>query len=253
MLTGRQQKILAQIEARQRVRVEDLAAGFATSPQTIRKDLRALERLHHVVRFHGGATLVGEVEYAAPSMRAATAVAAKRAIARAVAALIPQVCTVFLNAGTTTAQVAQRLAQHERLRIITDNVDLAAQLRVSPGVEVIVPGGAVRRSDGAILGAEAVDYIRQFRVDFAIVGAAALAEDGTLLDYDLAEVQVCRAMMARARHVVLALDANKFGRDAPVRLADLADVHTLVTDGAPPPWVASLCDSHEVALILAES
>lgn len=251
MLTRRQQKILTLIEAQQKVRVEDLATDFATSPQTIRKDLQALEHLHHVVRFHGGATLVGGVEYTAPAQRETTAVAAKRAIAAAVSARIPQTCAVFLNAGTTTAQVARHLAGHQHLRVITDNVDLAAEIRSFPGIEVIVPGGAVRRSDGAIMGAEAVDYIRQFRVDFALIGAAALAEDGTLLDYDLAEVQVCRAMMAHARHIVLALDSGKFGRDAPVRLGHLSDIHTLVTEAVPVPWLAPLCRAHEVELILA--
>ncbi|CTQ48219.1 DeoR/GlpR family DNA-binding transcription regulator [Jannaschia donghaensis] len=252
MLTSRQQKILARVETQQRVRVDDLAADFATTPQTIRKDLQALEQLHHIVRFHGGATLVGGIEYTAPAQRETTAVAAKRAIAAAVSARIPQTCTMFLNAGTTTAQVARHLAGHHHLRVITDNVDLAAEIRGFPGLEVVVPGGAVRRSDGAIMGAEAVDYIRQFRVDFALIGAAALAEDGALLDYDLAGVQVCRAMVAHARHIILALDCAKFGRAAPVRLGHLGDIHTLVTEAAPPDWVAGLCRTHDVELILAD-
>lgn len=251
MLTRRQQKILTLLEAQQRVRVDDLATSFATSPQTIRKDLQALEEFHHVVRFHGGATLVGGVEYTAPAQREVTAVAAKRAIAAAVSARIPQTCAIFLNAGTTTAQVARHLAGHRQLRVITDNVDLAAEIRSFPGLEVIVPGGAIRRSDGAIMGAEAVDYIRQFRVDFAVIGAAALAEDGALLDYDLAEVQVCRAMMDHARHVVLALDSGKFGRAAPVQLGHLSGVHTLVTERVSTDWIVPLCARHAVELILA--
>ncbi len=252
MLSQRQRKILNLIEAQSRVRVEELAEQFATSPQTIRKDLQVLAELHHVVRFHGGATVVGGVEYTAPAERAGDAIYAKQSIGAAVAGRIPQTCAVFLNAGTTTAQVARMLSGHSQLRVVTDNVDLAAEMRVFPGLEVIVPGGVVRRVDGAILGAEAVDYIRQFRVDFAVIGAAALAEDGTLLDYDLAEVQICRAMMAHARHVILAIDAGKFGRAAPVKLGHLADVHTVVTDGVFDPWVGPLCKKHEVELVLSD-
>lgn len=251
MLSQRQRKILNLIEAQSRVRVEDLATRFATSPQTIRKDLQVLGELHHVVRFHGGATTVGGVEYTAPAEREGDAFVAKQAIGAAVAGRIPQTCAAFLNAGTTTAQVARLLSGHQQLRIVTDNVDLAAEMRGFAGLEVIVPGGAVRRSDGAILGAEAVDYIRQFRVDYAIIGAAALSEDGSLLDYDLAEVQVCRAMMRHARHVILAIDGGKFGRAAPVMLGHLADVHTLVTDAAQKDWLAPLCAAHEVELVLA--
>ncbi len=253
MLSQRQRKILTVIEAQQRVRVEDLATRFATSPQTIRKDLQALAELHHVVRFHGGAAMVGGVEYTSPAQRLTDAMPAKQAIGAAVAGRIPQTCAMFLNAGTTTAQAARLLSGHQQLRIITDNVDLASEIRAFPGVEVIVPGGALRRSDGAILGAEAVDYLRQFRVDFALIGAAAVAEDGTLLDYDLAEVQVCRAMMTHARHVILAIDSSKFGRSAPVKLGNLSDLHTIVTDAAPQPWIQTACAAHEIELILSSA
>ena len=251
MLSQRQQKILNLIEDHQRVRVDDLADRFATSHQTIRKDLQRLADLHHIVRFHGGATVVGGVEYTAPAQRIGDKVSQKQAIGATVAGLIPPNCAVFLNAGTTTAQAARLLSGHKQLRVITDNVDLASEIRSFSGLEVVVPGGAVRRSDGAILGAEAVDYIRQFRVDFAIIGAAAVSEDGALLDFDLAEVQVCRAMMARARHTILALDSSKFGRNAPVELGHLSNVHTVVSDDGVAEWVSPLCVQHEVELSIA--
>jgi DeoR family glycerol-3-phosphate regulon repressor len=250
-LSPRQRKILTLIETRQRVRVEDLSEKFATTPQTIRKDLQSLADLHHIVRFHGGAALIGGVEYAALSQRETDAQSEKRAIGAAVAARIPNNCAIFLNAGTTTGQVAHLLSGHSQLRVVTDNVDLASKIRAFPGLEVIVPGGVVRRSDGAILGAEAVDYIRQFRVDYAVIGAAAMAEDGSLLDFDLAEVQICRAMMDGARHVILALDGAKFGRSAPVMLSALERVNTVVTAGKIPPWVAALCADQEIDLAIS--
>ncbi|MEM9435199.1 MAG: DeoR/GlpR family DNA-binding transcription regulator, partial [Pseudomonadota bacterium] len=241
------------IEEHQRVRVDDLATQFSTSPQTIRKDLQRLAELHHVVRFHGGATLIGGVEYTSLSQRETVASDQKQAIGTAVAGRLPMNCAVFLNAGSTTQSVAKMLSAHTQLRLITDNVDIASKTRIYPGVEVIVPGGAVRRIDGAILGAEAVDYIRQFRVDYAIIGAAAVSEDGALFDYDLAEVQVCRAMMAGARHTILALDSGKFSRSAPVRLGDLEQVNTVVTDDGLPPWVGELCARKDIDLIIAKT
>lgn len=249
MLSQRQQKILSLIEQTARVRVEDLAERFATSPQTIRKDLQVLAELHHVVRFHGGATLVGGAEYASPAERETEALSAKRAIGAAVAGRLPPSGAVFLNAGTTTMQVARMLTGARHLRVVVDNVDMAAEIRSFQGLEVVVPGGAVRRSDGAILGAEAVDYIRQFRPDYAVIGAAAVSEDGALLDFDLGEVQVCRAMMTHSHHVILAVDGSKFRRSAPVRLGHLSDVHTLVTSEPVPDWVAPLCGGCEVELV----
>lgn len=252
MLSPRQRKILRLIEDHHRVRVEDLAEQFATTPQTIRKDLQRLAGMHHIVRFHGGATLLGGVEYASASSRAEDAAVQKLAIAELAAARLPQECSLFLNSGTTTEQVAARLIGHAQLRVIVDNVDLASKIRSYPGLEVIVPAGIVRRTDGAILGAEAVDYLRQFRCDYAVIGAAAVSEDGALLDFDMGEVQVCRAMMACARHVILTLDARKFGKAAPVRLGDLEDVHTVISDSAVPDWVAALCAEKEVELVLTD-
>ncbi len=252
-LSLRQQHILTLIEDHQRVRVDDLAEQFSTTPQTIRKDLQRLAELHHIVRFHGGATVVGGVEYTTLSQRETVAFDQKQAIGSAVAGRVPMNCAIFLNAGSTTQHVAKMLSGHKQLKVITDNVDLASETRPYPGVEVVVPSGAVRRTDGAILGADAVDYIRQFRVDFAVIGAAAVSEDGAMLDYDLAEVQVCRAMMAGARHTILALDSGKFTRSAPVLLGDLRDVNTVVTDNGLPDWVKPLCASMDVDLIVAKT
>lgn len=252
VLTTRQQHILSTLQRHRRGRVDDLAAQFDTTPQTIRKDLARLAELHHVVRFHGGAALLGGVAYGAIAARRSEASAQKRAIGQAVAARLPQGATIFVNAGTTTEWAARALDGKGPVRLITDNVDIAAMTRGYEGVEVTVPPGTVRGSDGAILGAEAVDFLRQFRTDYAVMGAAAMDQGGTLLDYDLAEVQMCRTMMAGTRHVILALDSSKFGRVAPVVLADLGQVHTLVTDTGCPPWVAELCAHHDVDLCIAD-
>lgn len=249
MLSPRQRKIMRLLEDQHRVRVEDLADQFATTPQTIRKDLQRLAQMPHVVRFHGGATLLGGVEYEALSARAGQAAEEKAAIAQVAAERLPDGCAVFLNSGTTTEQVARCLSGHKGLRVIVDNVDLAAKIRGYEGFEVIVPSGVVRGKDGAILGAEAVDYLRQFRCDYAVIGAAAVSEDGVLLDFDMSEVQVCRAMISCARHVMLTLDAGKFGRSAPVQLGHLEDVHTVITDARAADWVAPLCAQMEVELI----
>lgn len=250
-LTSRQSDILALLKRIKRVRVEDLAERFATTPQTIRKELQSLADAHLAVRFHGGAILPTGLEYSSISDRKQAATAEKLAIGEVVAQRIPNDCVIFVNAGTTTECVVRALSSHSQLRIIVDNVDLAAKAMRFAGVEVIVPGGVVRGSDGAILGSDAVDFIRQFNVDFAVVSAAAVDRNGALLDYDLEESQVCRAMIANARHVILAIDGGKFDRTAPVRVASMEAVHTLVTDDGAPSWVEDLCRSNDVELAIA--
>lgn len=251
VLSTRQINILSVIQEKKSVKVDDLAEKFVTTPQTIRKDLQLLAELHHVVRYHGGAALLGGVEYGSLAARRAVAKNEKQAIAKLVAQRIPNNSVIFLNAGTTIDFVADELHDLSGLKIITDNVDLASKTKAYPGVEVIVPGGSVRGSDGAILGAEAVDFIRQFRVDFAAISAAAIGEDGALLDYDLQEAQICQAILANARHVILAVDSGKFIRSAPVAFGNLLQVHTLVTDVGVKDWVRKLCFDNDVELLVA--
>ena len=97
-------------------------------------------------------------------------------------------------------------------------------------IEVIVAGGVVRRSDGGIVGEATVDFINQFKVDYAVIGASAIDQDGTILDYDYREVWVSQAIMRNARQVILVADAMKFRRSAPMRIGHFSQINVFVTD-----------------------
>jgi len=116
-------------------------------------------------------------------------------------------------------------------------------------MEVIVAGGPVRRSDGAVVGAAAAELVRQFKVDTAVIGVSAIDEDGALLDFDHAEVQVSQAMIANARRVILVADRLKLERTAPVRIAHIGQVHAFVTDRLPSARLRALCAAAGVALV----
>ena len=103
-----------------------------------------------------------------------------------------------------------------------------------PRIEVIVAGGAVRRADGAVIGSTATSLIGQFKVDYAIIGASAIDEEGALLDFDYREVQAAQAIIANARSVMLVADSTKLRRSAPVRIAHISQIQTFVTDAALP-------------------
>ena len=92
----------------------------------------------------------------------------------------------------------------------------------------------MRRADGGITGAAAVELVRQFRADTAVIGTSAIDGDGTLLDFDLREVRVSRAIIEHARRVLLVTDSSKFARKAPVRVGHLSEVDVLVTDRLAP-------------------
>ena len=250
-LNPRQSAILNQLRTQGRVLVDDLSEVFVATPQTIRRDLKVLSKTGEVIRFHGGATLRTGVEYTGFEARKNIAAEQKEAIGRATARLIPNNSVIMVNAGTTTAAVARALSGHAGLRVIADNVSIANELRIFPGAEVIVPGGTVRRSDGAILGEGAVEFIRQFRADIAVIGAAALDSEGALLDFDLREAHVARTMIAYSRKVIVATDSSKFTNTAPVHIGNLDQVDFLVTDQGTNSVAGELCNQFDVELVIA--
>jgi DeoR family glycerol-3-phosphate regulon repressor len=248
-ISARQDDIIALARTNGRVIVEDLAARFEVSAQTIRKDLNDLCERRLLTRVHGGAVIASGVENLAYEARRFIAREQKAAIGRAVAGLIPPNSSLFINIGTTTEEVAQSLRDHEGLLVITNNLHVAATLYPQPGIEVIVAGGPVRRSDGGVVGSAAIDLITQFKVDHAVIGASAIDADGALLDFDYREVRVSRAIIENARHVILAADSTKLERMAPVRIGHLRDVRTFVTDHLPDGPLRDLCRREGIAIV----
>lgn len=235
-----------------RVLVDDLAVHFKVTPQTIRKDLNDLCGQRLLTRIHGGAVFPSGIENMRYEARRKIAADEKEAIGGAAARLIPDNASLFVNIGTTTEAVAGALLDHDGLMVITNNINVANRLRVYPSFEVVIAGGVVRGSDGGIVGEAAVDFIRQFKVDYAVIGASAIDQDGALLDFDFREVKVAQAIIANARHVILVADSTKFERTAPVRIGHLSQVDTFITDRCPVPALRRICAESEVALIETE-
>jgi len=248
-VSARRDAILALLTKQGKVGVDEAAASLGVTPQTVRKDLTALERQNKVVRFHGGATLLAGIEYTTYEARKNIAVGQKERIARYCARLIPNNASLIINSGTTTAAVAAELHSHYGLRIVTDSVVISNDIRSFKGVDLIVPGGRVRKSDGAIVGHSTVEFIQQFRPDIAVIGVAAIGQDGSLLDYDMAEVAVVRTIIECARHVTLVVDSSKMDRLAPVRIAGIAKINTVITDTDCPDFLRRLCREADIQLI----
>jgi DeoR family glycerol-3-phosphate regulon repressor len=245
----RQEEILALARAQGRVNVEELAARFEVTPQTIRKDLNDLCDRRLMSRVHGGAVILSGVENVAYEARRFIAMEEKQAIGAAAAKVIPNNASLFINIGTTTEEVARALVGHQGLLVITNNINVAMTLYRDPQVEVIMAGGPVRRADGAVIGAAAVDFVSQFKVDYAVIGTSAIDEEGALLDFDYREVRVSRAIIENARQVVLVADRLKLERTAPVRIGHLKEVDVFVTDALPSTGLKELCVAHQVEVI----
>jgi DeoR family transcriptional regulator, glycerol-3-phosphate regulon repressor len=250
-LSPRQHQILTLARQTGTVLVEDLATRFDVTPQTIRKDLNELCDGRMLSRTHGGAMLTSGVENVAYESRRQLAATEKQVIGLRTAELIPNDCSLFINIGTTTEEVARALVHHEGLLVITNNIHVATILMPCPKIDVIIAGGAVRRSDGGIVGEAAVDFISQFKVDHAVIGASAIDDDGAMLDFDFREVRVAQAIVSNARNVILVADSMKFTRSAPVRIGHLSQVDVFVTDSIPSEQIVELCKHSGVELEVA--
>lgn len=109
----------------------------------------------------------------------------------------------------------------------------------------------MRRSDGGVIGGAAVDFMKQFKVDYAVVGASAIDGEGALLDYDFREVKVSQAIIGNSRNIMLVADRSKFERTAPIRVGHLSQVNVFVTDWLSSSKVAGICAEHAVEVVEA--
>lgn len=241
VLSPRQSQILGFARQNGNVLVDDLAIRFEVTPQTIRKDLNELCNNRLLARTHGGAMLSSGVQNMAYAARRQIAAVEKQTIGQHAAQLIPNNCSLFINIGTTTEEVARALIHHEGLLVITNNIHVATILMDHPRIEVMIVGGMVRRTDGGIIGEQAIDMISQFKVDHAVMGVSAIDDDGALLDFDHREVRAAQAIMQNSRNVILVSDSMKFSRSAPVRIGHISQVDIFVTDIQPPDPIAELC------------
>ena len=250
----RQAALLDAVRAQGALTVENLAARFSVTLQTVRRDVQRLADAGLLARFHGGVRLPeAGTENIAYRQRQALQAEGKARIGRAVAQQLPEGCSLILNIGTTTEAVARALLRHRGLRVITNNLNVAASLCDNPDCEVIVAGGPVRARDRAIVGDATVDFIRQFRVDIALIGISGIEADGTLRDFDYREVEVSRAIIEHSREVWLAADRSKFNRPAMVEVGRLTQVHRLFTDLPPPEPFVPLLAAAGVECVVADA
>ena len=252
-LTNRQQAILNAVDARGFVAIDQLAAQFNVTPQTIRRDINLLCDQNILQRFHGGAGRGSSTTNQPYADRRHALSPAKQRIAAAVAAAVPEGSSLFINIGTTTEAVARALLGHRKLFVVTNNLNVATILAANDGLEIMIAGGRLRHRDGGIIGVAASDFIRQFRLDFGIIGVSGIDERGALLDFDYDETKTAAAIIASARATMLVTDHSKFGRPALTRFADVADITHLYTDRQPPEPYASRLRDAGVVVHVAEA
>lgn len=225
----RREEILRRVQRHGFVSVSQLVRDYQVDSSTIRRDLATMEQLGVIARSHGGATLPAEPAEIPYDVKVGKNVAQKRAIARAVAELVPHGSSLLIDSGSTTLEVAQALRAHREMTVITNDLRVAAEVANQGDVRQIVPGGEVLPAVYTLASERAVDLIKEFHVDYAVMGADAVDAQG-ITNTNSNEVSMKRAMLRAADHVLVVADSSKFGHTALVRIAGFDVVDLIVTD-----------------------
>ena len=251
MVEERRQYILQIAQQRGRVLVGALAKHLNISPLTIRKDLEELQDRGILQRTHGGALLSNSGALFDPSLKEKERRQAdeKRRIAIASAALVQEGQCVLLDSGTTTMAIAKALKKFHRLTVITNAINIAAELG-STDFEIILTGGTLRKNSSSLVGPLAEDTLRDLHADILFLGADGFDANLALTTPNLLASRVNRAMVKVATTVVAVCDSTKFNRSSLSKIVDLQAIHHLITDNNLPADLAELIRERNVKVTL---
>ena len=225
-MTERQDRILEILAGTQRVDVKALAKSLAVSQVTIRKDLDYLDELGYIKREHGYAQF-GSVEDIGARM--AINYDIKRRIAKSAAKTVEDGETVLIESGSCCALLAEELANHKQVTIITNSAFIAGHIRHAPHAKVLLLGGEYQNSSQVTIGSMTSKWAEIFMSDKFFVGADGFTEKYGFTGKDHPRVQTARDMARQAKQVIVLTDSDKFlhqGSEGLVRTEQVSAVYT---------------------------
>jgi DeoR family transcriptional regulator, aga operon transcriptional repressor len=222
--------ILAELTATGSVDAGALALRFGVSAATIRRDLANLEDQQLLRRTHGGAR-AADVSHELPvRYRIGQRREAKLAIARTAVSLLPHGPLVLgLTGGTTTHAVARLLAERYELTVVTNALNIAAEVALRPRLKLVMTGGVARTRSYELVGPIAEQTLAGLNLKVAVVGVDGVAATAGLTTHDEIEAHTNAAMIRQAERVIVVADGSKVGRRELARICSVDAVHALVT------------------------
>jgi DeoR/GlpR family transcriptional regulator of sugar metabolism len=226
----RQYRMAQYIKQRTSVTVNELSEFFQISTMTVRRDLERLEEAGQILRIHGGAMVVETLTGSHEEARATLQVNQKAAIGQAAARLVQDGQTIFVDAGTTTIELAKLLQDRRGLTLVTNSLRILTLLANSPGINVIGLGGSIYTGAWSFVGPIAEAALRRFHCDIAFLGIRTLSRERGLTESNYFEAAVKSLIIKQSQNIVLLADSSKFERVSPVSVAPLVDIHIIITD-----------------------
>jgi DeoR family transcriptional regulator of aga operon len=251
MAEERRMQILQILRSEGRAKVNELVRRFNTSAVTIRSDLNELDQRGLVQRSHGGAVIQDTVFRESPvHERIKSQSKEKQRIGAMAATLVREGETIILDSGTTTLEVARHLKNIPNLQVITNGVNIAAELLGSRNTQIIMMGGTVRNDSASIVGRATEDMLEQFSADKLFLCGAGCDPDFGVSGTNLEETMANRAMLRAAREIIVVADASKFGKRSMSLIASFSEVDMVISDLSLPPELQDRIRSFGCKLVL---
>jgi DeoR family glycerol-3-phosphate regulon repressor len=237
-LHKRQNEILASVKSRGACSIVELAAELQVSDETIRRNIKPLVRQGLIEKVHGGIVL-NQNQEPPFEKRMNEQVDEKKLISTLVAEIISDGDSIMLDTGSTTAYVARGLDGRRNLSVVTNCTEIARTLAREPSNRVHICGGALRADDWATFGSSAIEFVRQFHVNYAILSIGGITDSGSFMDYHLEEAEFSRAVIEQANKTIVVADHTKFSNPNFIKVCDFDAVDMVVVDRPPPANIMS--------------
>lgn len=253
LLAERQEKISQLLEGKQWLSVNELSALLKVSPSTVRRDLIELEQAGVLVRTRGGARLALPLpEEFSGAMRAQKHKQEKELIGRVTARLVENAGSIILDGGTTTLEVARALEPVTPLRVITDSIEIAYELRDCKNIVVVVTGGIMRSRAYNLFGAIAEQTLAGMHAEICVMGASALSLEEGLTKHDIEALPVRKKFLEISRNLLVVCDSSKFNRTGLASVCPVTSINKLVTDPGIDSAFMKELEKHGVQVIIAD-
>lgn len=229
MADNRKELILDILKEKKSVRILDLSKLLRVSRETIRKDIMEMEEEGLLKKTYGGAVLDEantETDY---ERRRAENEENKEKIAERAYQFIESGDTIYLDYGTSTYALAKKLVDFDDLTVVTNSIPIVNLLIHSPGIQLIILGGNVRKNEDSLFGTFGLNNAKEIFVDLGFFGCAGIDIKSGITNYHMGEIEISKVMVANSKTVTLLADETKIGKSALYKTSNLEDVDILIT------------------------
>jgi DeoR family transcriptional regulator, aga operon transcriptional repressor len=244
--------IIEKLDAEGQLDVISLSKQLAVSEVTIRNDLNWLEQKNMLVRARGGAMKAERVgtDFTL-SEKNKLHYQEKLRIGKAAAALIENGDTIILDSGTTTMEINNNLSNIESLTVITNALNIANKLVEQEHVDVIVPGGFLRKNSLSLVGSTAEESFKNYFCDKLFLAVDGFNTTFGLSTPNVEEAHLNRVMISIAKQVIVVTDSSKFHKRSFAFIAPISAVDVVITDAGIPEEDKKRLETAGITVIIA--